>query len=92
MQLVKEPDLYIPHVLTALRHSFTGCTTQLVKFITSSANDPAQSTHTDYDTKFIHRRISSLKDFHYSAIIAIEPNTHLLIGTELKCHICTELS
>jgi hypothetical protein len=84
MQLVDRPERYIPQVLDALKHTFTGCKTQIVKIITSTAKDPAQLTHTDFDTRHIHTRVSSLKHFHYSAIIAIEPNTHLLIGKERK--------
>lgn len=84
MQLVDRPERYIPHVLAALQHTFTGCKTQIVKIISSTAKDPAQPTHTDFDTRHILTRVSSLKQFHFSAIIAIEPNTHLLIGIDRK--------
>jgi hypothetical protein len=30
----------------------------------------------------IRKRIINLESFHYSAIIAMQPNTHLLIGTD----------
>lgn len=82
MQLVSKPHIYIPHVLDALKFTFPGCTTVLVKLLTSTNNDPPQLTHTDFDLRHIHDRVSSLKHFHYSAIIALEPHTHILIGEE----------
>jgi hypothetical protein len=84
MQSVDRPERFIPQVLAALNHTSTGCKTQVVKISISTAEDPAQLTHTDCDTRYIHTRVSSLKQFYYSAIVAIEPNTHLLIGKERK--------
>ena len=71
-------------VLNALKCVFPGCTEVKVKIITSLAGDPAQDTHTDYDTKFIINRVHDLKHFHYSAIVAIEDGTHLLTETDRK--------
>jgi hypothetical protein len=84
MQLVKEPNKYIPHILAALKLTFPGCNKVIVKIISSADNDLPQLTHTDFDLKHIHKRVSSLAQFHYSALIALEPNTHLLIGIERK--------
>ena len=84
MQLVKDPKKYIPHILTALKETFPGCKKVMVKIISSAENDPPQLTHTDFDPRHIHKRVSSLEHFHYSALIALERNTHLLIGKERK--------
>ena len=84
MQFVNKPDRYIPHILIALKQTFPGCKKVMVKIISSTANDPPQLTHTDFDLNLIHKRVSSLEHFHYSALIALENDTHLLIGIERK--------
>jgi hypothetical protein len=80
MQLVPLPQLNIPHVMTALRLVFPGCTNTIVKVITSERGDKEQLLHTDFDLANISNRVFDLDSFHYSAIIALQPDTHLLIG------------
>ena len=50
--------------------------------IKSLANDPPQLTHTDFDYILINKRVSTLDAFHYSVIIALQEETHLLISTD----------
>lgn len=69
-------------VLDALTFVFPGCKYVKTKVIKSKAGDLAQLTHTDYNSELINNRIKSLADFHYSAIIALQPDTHLLIGRD----------
>ena len=80
MQNVANPHQYIASVLDALAIVFPGCTETNVKIIKSKAGDVAQITHTDFNTGLIKGRVQSLASFHYSAIIALQPSTHLLIG------------
>jgi hypothetical protein len=82
MQLVPKPHIYIPHILAALKFTFPGCTTVLVKLLTSGDSDPSQLAHTYFDLRHIHDRVSSVRHFHYSAITALEPHAHLLMGEE----------
>jgi hypothetical protein len=56
------------------------CTNTVVKVITSTPGDKEQLLHTDFDLKNISNRVFDLDSFHYSAIIALQPETHLLIG------------
>ena len=79
MKLVPNPELYIPNVLTALSTVFPGCNSTLVKVITSQRGDKEQLLHTDFDLKYIISRVFNLDSFHYSAIIALQPDTHLLV-------------
>jgi hypothetical protein len=80
MQLVPKPELNIPHVMTALKQVFPRCTNTVVKVITTAPGDKEQLLHTDFDLKNISNRVFDLDSFHYSAIIALQPETHLLIG------------
>lgn len=79
MKLAPNPELYIPNVLTALSTVFPGCNSTLVKVITSQRGDKEQLLHTDFDLKYIISRVFNLDSFHYSAIIALQPDTHLLV-------------
>jgi hypothetical protein len=80
MNLVPNPELYIPNVLTALSTVFSGCNSTLVKVITSQRGDKEQLLHTDFDLKYITSRVFNLDSLHYSAIIALQPDTHLLVS------------
>ena len=80
MKLVPNPELYIPNVLTALSTVFPGCNSTLVKVITSQRGDKEQLLHTDFDLKYIISRVFNLDSFHYSAIVALQPDTHLLVS------------
>jgi hypothetical protein len=80
MQLLPKPELNIPHVMTALKQAFPRCTNTVVKVITSAPGDKEQLLRTDFDLKNISNRVFDLDSFNQSAIIALQPETHLLIG------------
>ena len=80
MQNVANPREHIASVLDALAIVFPGCTEINVKVMKSEVGDLAQLTHTDFNTGLINSRVQNLASFHYSAIIALEPFTHLLVG------------
>lgn len=82
MQEVDTPSDYIANVLKAIDIVFPGCQNQCVKMIKSLPNDLPQLTHTDFDVSLINNRVSTLSAFHYSVIITLQDETHLLIGTE----------
>ena len=78
----KNASAVIGKVIDAMKLVFPGCTRTNVKMLHSSAHDIAQDTHTDYNYGAILERVRSFKDYHYSAIIAIEEGSHLLVGKE----------
>jgi hypothetical protein len=82
MTAILNPTACFSNVITAMKQVFPGCTNFKYKLIESLANDPPQLLHTDFDTNLIYKKITSLDSFHYSAIIALQPNAHLLIGKE----------
>lgn len=67
-------------VLDAFKNIFPGCSNVAVKLLVSSSGDEEQLTHTDFNYESINRRVRSYKDFHYSALVAIEEGSHLLVG------------
>jgi hypothetical protein len=79
MQTILNPRNYIPDVLDALHSVFPGCDRVIVKVIRSKSHDRPQVMHYDFNSQLVHLRVPTLSAFHYSVIIAIEPNTHLLI-------------
>lgn len=79
MQAVKNPEEILPDVLTALKIVFSKCVHVVVKLITSVAGDPQQALHRDFDKE--DRPVSTLSEFHYSAIISLEENTRLIVGS-----------
>ena len=68
-------------ILKAMMIVFPGCSNVAVKLLESSPGDKAQETHTDYDYNALNKRVRSLKAFHYSALVAFEPGSVLLMGT-----------
>ena len=56
---------------------FPGCDNVTCKLLRSRPGDPEQPTHTDYSRD---RKVSRLNAFNYSAIIAIQQNTYILVG------------
>jgi hypothetical protein len=71
MQEVRKPDLYMNNVYAELSLVLPLCTKRKLKLLLSKAGDVAQITHTDYVPPGANFRITSLKEFHYSALIAI---------------------
>jgi hypothetical protein len=83
MTAITNPTKCFSNVLTAMNQVFPGCTHFKYKLINSFANDPPQLLHTDFDTThLIFKKITNLDSFHYSAIIALQPNAHLFVGKE----------
>ena len=82
MTAIMNPVSCFSNVLSAMNQVFPGCTNFKYKLIKSFANDPPQLLHTDFDTQLIFKKIINLDSFHYSAIIALQPNAHLFIGKE----------
>ena len=83
MTAITNPTKCFLNVLTAMNQVFPGCTNFKYKLINSLANDPPQLLHTDFDTtRLIFKKITNLDSFHYSAIIALQPNAHLFVGKE----------
>ena len=82
MQEVDTPSHYIANVLDAIDIVFPGCKNRCVKVIKSLAGDQPQLTHTDFNVKLINKRVANLNAFHYSVMIALQNETHLLIGTD----------
>jgi hypothetical protein len=78
MQDLKTPEDVLSDVLSALKIVFSKCVHIVVKVLTSTAGDPEQQTHTDFETD--KRSLTNLSEFNYSAIISLEENTRLLIG------------
>ena len=75
MTAITNPTKCFLNVLTAMNQVFPGCTNFKYKLINSLANDPPQRLHTDFDTThLIFKKITNLDSFHYSAIIALQPN------------------
>ena len=79
MQPVRNPEKILTDVLTALKIVFSKCIHVVVKLLTSVAGDPQQALHRDFDKE--DRPVSSLSEFHYSAIISLELNTRLIVGS-----------
>lgn len=83
MQEIADESKYLfANITNALRIVFPGCTHHKLKVIKSLATDLPQLTHTDLDVSLINKRVFSLESFHYSVIIALQADTHLLNGTE----------
>lgn len=70
----------IGNVLDAFKIIFPGCKTIAVKLLVSEPGDKEQQVHTDFNYNSINLRVRDLKDFHYSALVAIEHGSHLLVG------------
>ena len=84
MQAVQNGKDIMPEVLEALRAVFPDCTKIEVNIIRSESGDTPQLTHCDFAPTHHAKRIQNLKGFHYSAIIALQNGTHLLVGEENK--------
>lgn len=81
-RLINNSQDILGSVLNAFKLVFPGCTEVVVKLLQSLSGDKEQVTHTDFDYNSLHSRVRSLKAFHYSALIGIEPDSFLLMGTE----------
>lgn len=84
MQEVDSPERYVPQLFSAFKLAFPLCKTRKLKLLTSEAGDVAQMTHTDYVPPVSEVSIDDMREFHYSAVIAIEDNTRLLVGIRRK--------
>ena len=81
-EIADESKYHFANVISALKFVFPGCTQYKTKVLQSLANDTPQKTHTDMDVSLINKRVSNLEAFHYSVIIALQTDTHLLTGIE----------
>jgi hypothetical protein len=83
-EIAEQSKPLFDNIINALRIVFPGCTQRRLKVIKSLANDTPQLTHTDFDVSLINKRVFSLDAYHYSVVIALQAETHLLTGTERK--------
>jgi hypothetical protein len=83
-EIAEQSKPLFENVINALKFVFPGCTQRRLKVIKSLANDTPQLTHTDFDVSLINKRVFSLDSYHYSVVIALQADTHLLTGTERK--------
>jgi hypothetical protein len=79
---ISNGEALLPRIYDAFRMIFPGCTEISVRLVTSKASDKAQEVHTDYNIDALGSRVHSLKAFHYSALVAIQEDTILLVGKE----------
>ena len=84
MQEIDKPEDLIGDVLQAINYVFTGCPTIIVKLLTSQKGDRQQLLHTDYVPNDSTITMKNLNHFHYSALISIEQDTKLVIGSSLE--------
>ena len=75
---MRDPEEILSDVLSALKIIFSKCVHTVVKLLTSLAGDTQQALHCDFDKK--KKQVSSLCEFHYSAIVCLEKNTRLIVG------------
>lgn len=78
MQDLKNPEDVLSDVLSALQTDFSKYVHIAVNFFSSISGDPEQQTYTDFAQEV--NSLTNLSEFHYSAIVSLEENTHLLIG------------
>lgn len=81
-EIADESKYHFANVISALKFVFPGCTQYKTKVLQSLANDTPQKIHTGMDVSLINKRMSNLDAFHYSVIIALQTDTHLLTGIE----------
>ena len=80
-QQVIDNGLTLLHdVVHAIHVVFPSCDRIVMKKLFSKANGVEQSMHTDHVHSYRAQRITALTKLHYSAIIANEENTTLMIG------------
>ena len=84
MQEINKPEDLIGDVLKAITYVFTGCPTIIVKLLTSQKGDRQHLLHTDYVPTDATIIMKNLNRFHYSAVISIEQDTKLVIGSFLE--------
>lgn len=69
-------------MLQAIEIVFPGCKTIGVKLLRSEKGNLAQKLHTDHvPGPKSSKRLEDLKDFHYSALIALIENAFLYVGS-----------
>ena len=79
-RLISNSSEIIQKLLTAFELIFPGCLNVTVKLLHSFPGDTEQVTHTDFNYNSIIKRVRSLKAFHYSALVAIQLDSILLMG------------
>lgn len=79
-RVISNGQTVLMDILEVFRIIFPGCSDVAVKLLHSLPGDKAQVTHTDFDYNSIGQRLRSLKAFHYSALVAFEKGSTILMG------------